>query len=163
VDERRRRILAAIMAGLTAMAATGCGSGGGNARPLQPADYDEDAVPEPAIDPANAGKIVGTITYRQRIAIPKGATIVVELFDISNPAAPTRISGNRFATESQVPIQFQLDYDRTRIDSARTYGVRARILVDRALWFVNDQPVPVLTRGNPSSIKILVRPASARE
>lgn len=163
MDERRRAILWAVMAGITVMAASGCGSDGGGSRQAQRFDYDEDAVPEPPIDPANAGKIVGTITYRQRIALPKGAIIAVELFDTSNPAAPTRIAGNRFATESQVPIHFQLDYDRTRIDSARPYGVRARILVDRALWFVNDRPVPVLTRGNPSSIKILVRPASVRE
>lgn len=164
MDERRRRILWVIMAGMTAMVATGCGSGGGGSRQPQRVDYgDADAVPEPAIDPANAGQIVGSITYRQRIALPKGAIIVVELFDVSSPTAPTRISGNRFATEGQVPIRFQLAYDRRRIDPARTYGVRARILVDRALWFVNDQPTPVLTRGNPSSIEILVRPASARE
>lgn len=163
MDERRLRILAVIMVGITALTAAGCGSGGDLRQPQRINYGDEDAVPEPAIDPANAGQIVGSIIYRQRIALPKGAIIAVDLFDISNLMAPTRISGNRFATEGQVPIRFQLTYDRSRIDSARTYGVRARILVDRALWFVSDQPVPVLTRGNPSSIDILVRPASARE
>lgn len=163
MDGRRRQVLWGIAGTLGVVLAAGCGSKDKGTQPPR-VDYgDEDAAPEAPIDPANAGQIVGTITYRQRIALPKGAIIAVDLFDISNPTAPTRISGYRFATEGQVPIRFQLGYDRGRIDSARTYGVRARILVDRALWFVSDQPVPVLTRGNPSSIEILVRPASARE
>ena len=39
----------------------------------------------------------------------------------------------------------------------------ARILVDRAAWFVTDRPVPVLTQGNPSSVNLVLRQASARE
>jgi hypothetical protein len=39
--------------------------------------------------------------------------------------------------------------------------VRAQILVDGALWFLNEQPEPVLTRGNPGGAQVFVRPAAA--
>ena len=164
MDGRRRQVLWRVAGMMMAVLAAGCGSGERGSQPAQRVDYgDEDVVAEAAIDSANAGLIVGSISYLQRIALPKGATIVVELFDVSNANAPSRVARSRFASETQVPIRFQLAYDRTRIDPARPYAVRARILVDRALWFVNDQPVPVLTRGNSSSVEILVRPASVRE
>jgi hypothetical protein len=40
------------------------------------------------------------------------------------------------------------------------YGVRARIVVDGTLWFIDYRPDPVLTRGDPGGAKVLVRPAA---
>lgn len=128
---------------------------------IDPANDELEA--DASVDPGNAAIIDGSVTYLQRIALPKGATVVVELFEISGATAATRIAHQRFTAETQVPIRFQLTYDRRRIDPARTYGLRARITVDGALWFVNDQPVLVLTRGNPASAQILLRRASASE
>lgn len=163
MDEGRRQMLRGITITLSGVAlATGC-AGGEKRSPATAIDLgDNDLSADAAIEPRNVAYIDGSITYLQRIAIPKGSTVLVELFDISadGPQA-TRIARQRFATDSQVPIRFQLGYDRTRIDPARAYGLRAQILVDDALWFVNDQPVPVLTRGNPTSVQILVRPAAA--
>jgi uncharacterized lipoprotein YbaY len=59
-----------------------------------------------------------------------------------------------------VPIRFDLPYASSRIVSGHSYGVRVRILVDGALWFVNEQPAPVLTRGNRGGAQIVVRPAA---
>lgn len=116
-----------------------------------------------AVDPASAGLITGTVSYRQRIALPKSATVVVELFDMSDAKAPARIARSGTAAGGQVPLRFQLTYDRGRIDPGRPYALQASILVDRAAWFVTDRPVPVLTQGNPSTVDILLRQASARE
>jgi uncharacterized lipoprotein YbaY len=60
-----------------------------------------------------------------------------------------------------MPIGFELPYDSALIVREHTYGVRARILVDGALWFINEQPEPVLTRGNSRGAQVLVRPAAA--
>lgn len=163
MDVGRRQMVWAIIAGVAA-AAAGCRSGNGPSSPVAPADYDEeDAVADAAVDPANAGLITGTITYRQRIALPKGATVAVELLDVSDAGAPARVARSGFATDGQVPFRFQLAYDRGRIDPGRAYALQARILVDRAAWFVTDRPVPVLTQGNPSSVNLVLRQASARE
>jgi uncharacterized lipoprotein YbaY len=109
------------------------------------------------------GMIDGSITYPERITLPKGAMIVVELFELSGDGGTSALVARRsFPAESQVPIPFRLDYDTSRVSSAGPYGIRARILVDGALWFVNHQPEPVLTRGNPSTVQIVVQPAPAR-
>lgn len=115
---------------------------------------------EVAIDPASTAYVDGSIVYRQRIAIPRGSTVVVEMLELAPSTRP--VAHQQFPVERQVPIPFQLAYDKGRVDPARSYGLRARILVDGALWFINEQPEPVLTRGNPSSVQIVVAPASAR-
>lgn len=165
MDRGRRQALWAILAGGAAVvAAAGCSSGGGRSAPIRPpGDDEEDAVADAVIDPASAGLITGTVTYRQRIALPKGAIVVAELFDMSDAAAPARIARSRTVADGQVPFRFQLSYDRSRIDPGRPYAVQARIVVDRAAWFVTDRPVPVLTQGNPSTVALLLRQASARE
>lgn len=159
----RRQMLRGITITIAGVAlAAGC-AGGEKQSPATPIDLgDNDLSADAVIEPRNVAYIDGSITYLQRIAIPKGSTVLVELFDISNGGSQaTRIARQRSTTDSQVPIRFQLAYDRTRIDPARSYGLRAQILVDDALWFVNDQPVPVLTLGNPSSVQISVHPATA--
>jgi putative lipoprotein len=152
----------AVTIGWVALTA-GCAGEEKKQSPAPAIDLDDnDLSADAAIEPGNVGYIDGSITYLQRIAIPKGSTVLVELFDISGGGTrATRISRQHFATDSQVPIRFQVAYDRTRIDPARSYGLRAQILVDDALWFVNDQPVPVLTRGNSTGVQIPVRPAAA--
>ena len=164
MDGRRRQALRVIVAGVTAAVAAGCRSNGSPSLPVRPSDYDEeDAGADAPLDPASAGLITGTVTYRQRIALPKGAVVVVELFDMADSRAPSRIARSGAAAQGQVPLRFQLSYDRGRIDPGRPYAVQARILVDRAAWFVTDRPVPVLTQGNPSTVEIVLRQASARE
>ena len=163
VDEWRRQMLRGIAVTIAGVGLTAGCAGEEKRSPPTAIDLgDDDMSADTAIDPGNVAYIDGSITYLQRIAIPKGSTVLVELFDISGGGSQaTRIARQRFATDSQVPVRFQLAYDRNRIDPARSYGLRARILVDGALWFVNDQPVPVLTRGNPTSVQIPVRPVSA--
>ena len=161
MDERRRNLawgpaLALLLATIT----PGCG--GEKQTPLSPTANVEavEEIADTPLDPHNEGTIDGSVTYLQRIALPRGAIVVVELFELSADGGNgTLVARHSFRAESQVPIRFQLGYDRSRISAARTYGVQVRILVDGALWFVNRQPEPVLTRGNPSSAQIIVQPA----
>jgi putative lipoprotein len=102
----------------------------------------------------------GTITYMQPMAIPRDAIVEVSLLDLSGGTSPVVIAEQRFRAARQVPIGFDLPYASSRIARGHVYGVRARILVDGALWFVNEQPALVLTGGHPSVAQILVRPAA---
>lgn len=153
--------LGLVAALLVATLAPSCGGGGKQTQPAPSTSIEAaEEIADIPVASGHEGMIDGSITYLQRIALPKGAMIIVELFELSSAGATAALVARRsFPAESQVPIPFRLDYDTSRISSTGTYGIRGRILVDGALWFVNNQPEPVLTRGNPSSVQIVVQPA----
>jgi putative lipoprotein len=56
--------------------------------------------------------VSGTVFYRERIALPPGAALTVQLADVSKADAPIDV----IATETrilstQVPVPFSLSYD----------------------------------------------------
>ena len=107
----------------------------------------------------NSARVTGTVTYRERIALPAKAVVHVELSDVSRLDAPAVVLSERDVTGAgQVPIPFELPYDEAAIDGRRAYAVRARINVDGRLIFKTETAVPVITRGNPTRIEIVLRP-----
>ena len=102
--------------------------------------------------------VSGTVTYRERIALTPGASLVVELRDVSlaDAAAPL-IARQTIANPGQVPINFKVAYSRDDIDSRHTYAIQARIIEsDGRLAFINDTAYDVITRGNPSRVDMLL-------
>ena len=106
--------------------------------------------------------VSGTVTYRQRIALPPNAEITVKLVDVSRQdvaatelAIHTIVSGG-----NQVPFPFTLTYDPAAIDQRNTYAVQAQIRVDGQLTFMSMQQYPVITRGNPTTVEVVVEPVS---
>lgn len=117
------------------------------------------ATPEPTALPALSGVLTGTVSYRQRIALPPNAVIDVQLQDVSLQDAPaTVIASARYSAESrQIPFPYELTYDPATIDASRTYAVAARITVDGKLRWINTQHYGVLTRGAPvTGVEIMV-------
>lgn len=106
---------------------------------------------------AQGAAITGTAAYRERIALPPGAVLEVELVDISRADAPAeRIAATRVEVQGQVPIAFTLPYDPARIRPERRYAVQARLTGDGMAWR-NDAIVPVLTHGAGNRAEILLR------
>ena len=102
--------------------------------------------------------VSGTVTYRERIALTPGATVEVALRDVSlaDAAAPL-IARQTISDPGQVPIKFEVEYNRDDIDSRNTYAVSARIVEsDDRLAFTNDTAYEVITRGNPSKVDMLL-------
>lgn len=101
----------------------------------------------------------GTLTYRERIALPPDAEIQVQLVDISRADAPaTVLSSVTFtANGGQVPFRFALPFDPAQIDERNTYAVQARITVDGELRFITTQVNAVITRGNPTTVEIMLQ------
>ena len=102
--------------------------------------------------------VSGTVTYRERIALTPGASLVVELRDVSlaDAAAPL-IARQTIANPGQVPIDFKVEYSRDDIDSRHTYAIQARIIEpDGRLAFINDTAYNVITRGNPGRVDMLL-------
>jgi len=146
-----------------------CGSSGDEpptAPPATIADGGTSATAEPGPAAATSGESVvsGTITYAQRISLPKDAVVDVRLYDVARTGSPAGlIAARRFAAGGQVPIRFELPYDSARLSDGGRYGIQARILVDGALWFINPDPVPIPGHGAPVGLNVRVRPASAKE
>lgn len=97
--------------------------------------------------------ITGTITYRERIALPANALVIVTLQDISLADAPaTVIAKHRFETGgTQVPFKFDLAFDPRKIKPHHTYSVSARIEVEGQLRFISDTVYPVITNRHQTS------------
>lgn len=95
------------------------------------------AVPE--LTNAAERTIAGQVTYRERIALPPDAVLVVELADLSLADAPAIvIARRRVAPAGQVPIKFEIGFDTKAIRKGRTYTLQARIMVGERLMFISD-------------------------
>jgi putative lipoprotein len=109
---------------------------------------------------ANANSLVsGTVAYRDRMAMPANALLTVQLQDVSLADVPAAVIAEQkieFAGK-QVPLPFELHYDRAKIDRSHTYSVSARITVDGQLKFLNTSAHRVITRGNPAQVNVMLQ------
>ncbi|MEQ1763775.1 MAG: YbaY family lipoprotein [Pyrinomonadaceae bacterium] len=104
--------------------------------------------------------VSGTVTYRQRSALPTSAILSVTIIDVSRADAPsTIIAEQRTPTAGkQVPFSFDLAYDKAKVQERNRYAVRAEIRDGDRLLFTTDTSVPVITQGNPRSVEINLVP-----
>ena len=111
------------------------------------------------------GVITGTVTYLQRMALPPDAVVDVQLRDVSLQDVPAKvIAESTIATaEKQVPIAFRIPFAIADINSAHIYAVGATITFGGNVMFSSTASYPVITRGAPTQIEIVVRPILAEE
>jgi heat shock protein HslJ len=108
--------------------------------------------------------IKGTVSFRERVALPPDTMLVVTLIDTTQVITFTPIVAETVirADGQQPPIVFELPIDRARIVREHFYGLRAAIRSGDRVLFETGGAAPVLTRGNPSVIDlVLVRAAAA--
>ena len=116
--------------------------------------------------PAKQGAVVGTVSYRQRMALPADAVVEVRLLDTSRTDVAATIIGEAIIPTqgAQVPIPYRIEYNPAAIDPSHTYSVRANINVGGKLLFSSPTTYPVLTRGagNEAAIEVyMILPAGA--
>lgn len=124
-------------------------------------------VPIGVSEPINSGILRGTVNYRQRIALPTDAEIKVKLIDVSSAQ---NISGDLIAEDKfpsngrQVPLSFELRFDKNQIRPNRTYVVEAEIYTGGKLAYKNEKEYAVLTQNNPATnVEIMLVGASDKE
>ena len=111
-------------------------------------------APEPA---AGTGKVSGTITYRERMALGPDATVEVELRDVSLQDAPSvAVAKVTITSPGQVPVSFEIEFDPSSIDDRATYAVRATINDRGQMLFTNTTAYDVITRGNPTHVDMVL-------
>jgi putative lipoprotein len=106
---------------------------------------------------ARAGVLSGDVFYRERVALPPNAVLEISLVDVTRPGGLGElVASMQVRPNRQVPIPFEIRYGDDDVDPRRSYAVRANILADGRLLFVNARPQRVLTHGHPSSVRILM-------
>ena len=104
----------------------------------------------------------GEITYRERIAVPPGAQLEVLLLDVSRADAPSEtIGGVTLSDIGQPPYPFEIAYRPEQIIESHTYVVQARLTHQGRLLFITDQAYPVITRGHPTEVQIVLKRVGA--
>ncbi len=151
--EIKNVLLAALGVSVILLALAACGS---NPAPTKPT-LDVTSVQSPD------ASVSGTVTYRERIALSPGAKLVVELWDVSYADGPAPLIARQTnSSPGQVPIEFDLKYNRDDIDSRNTYAINASIIEsDGRLAFINDTAYDVITHGNPTMVDmnlVMVQP-----
>ncbi|HEX8385326.1 MAG TPA: YbaY family lipoprotein [Rubricoccaceae bacterium] len=133
-----------------ALVATGCVPRPASS-PISPNTSTEPvSVPGVPAEAADASAVLnGTVTYRERIALPPGAVVHVRVEDVSLAGAPsTVLSEETIRPTQQVPLPFALPYNPAAVDVRHRYAVRAEIrdADGRLLW---TGAAPAFTHGAP--------------
>jgi uncharacterized lipoprotein YbaY len=105
--------------------------------------------------------VIGTVSYRERMALPNNAVVKVQIADVSKADAPGDVlAETTIETKgSQVPIPFEIPYEQGRVQEKASYSISARILVDGNLMFTTTSHFAVITRGNPMMANLVLQRA----
>lgn len=96
--------------------------------------------------------VTGSITYRERMALPPTAQVEIQLADVSLMDAPSKtIAQQSFTADGrQVPFAFSLTVDERKLDPRGRYSVSARISDGAGkLMFITDTHNGVTFDGRP--------------
>lgn len=106
----------------------------------------------------------GTVAYRERIALPPGALVEVQLVDVSRADAPSTLLGAvTVRPEGQVPVKWQLTYDDAMVSERGRFAVQAKITVQDRAMFRTTQVFPALTQDAPKKVDVMVNMMSEPE
>ena len=103
----------------------------------------------------------GTVSYRERIALPPGAIVEVKLLDVSLADAPARTIAETRASGARNPTRYVLRFDRAQIQPRRRYALQARILHRGQLLFINTSHHGIFDGGSEETDIRVERVAAA--
>lgn len=107
--------------------------------------------------------IAGSVTYRQRIALPADAVLIIRVQNVSRTGAPAlQLAEQRIELAGQqVPIAFSTTIDRDLIGKKSRITVSARIERRGKTLFVSDKSYPALADGQPQAIAMQLKQVSS--
>ena len=132
-----------LLLGTTVLALAACGSDA--PPPTQATSAEETTV----------SSIEGEVFYRERMMLPPGAEVEVQLQDISRADALASVMATVIQRpESGPPYPFAIEYDPGAIDPRMRYALRATISLGDKLLFTSTEYIDPFA-GNP--LKIMVQ------
>jgi len=109
------------------------------------------------IQSKSRSELSGTVTYMERMLLPRVADVRITLLEIADQSEPKVIVEQLIPTEGrQIPIPFKVSLTPGSINPEHSYAVKAEILIAGKVWFVTKKAIPVLTRGNPCEVHIVL-------
>lgn len=111
--------------------------------------------------PALSGYVSGSVAYRERIALPPDAKVIVSLEDVTRTGkSGSFVAQQTIRPSAQVPIPFSLRYIPAAIDRSHRYAITASILdvQDGVIW-TTEEPVAISFNEPEKPITILLQRA----
>ncbi|MGJ3257435.1 MAG: YbaY family lipoprotein [Alcanivorax sp.] len=111
----------------------------------------------------------GKVMYRERMAMPKGATLTVTLEDVSLADAPSTVIAEQHIDDpGQVPVPFTLRYASEAVvhDHPMAYAVRAEIrgADGQLLWLTTERHTAELgERASGEEITVMLQRVAAEQ
>ena len=107
---------------------------------------------------ANEASISGKALYFERMALPSNAVFEATLEDISLMDEPSIIVGEMMISPAgQIPIAFEIKFNKDDIKKTNNYSVRARITVDGKIRFMTDTANFVFKGKDDSKVKLIMK------
>jgi len=114
--------------------------------------------PSGANKEAAMGQIDGTVTYRERMMLPPGALVEVQLQDVSRAdALATVMATVKSVPETGPPYPFMIKYDPASIDSRMRYALRATISMGEKLMFTSTEYIDPFAGPQGEPVNIVVQ------
>jgi putative lipoprotein len=119
--------------------------------------------PDMGDDATSVARIEGSVIYRERIMLPPGVEVEVQLQDISRAdAGATVLSSVLLTPQGGPPYDFVIEYDPSTIDPRMRYALRATISSDERLLFTSTDYIDPF-KGNPVEIMVQRVPEAVRQ
>jgi len=101
--------------------------------------------------------VTGTVAYREKIAMPEDAVVIVKLQDTSLMDVAAVDMGTQVIDDpASVPVSYSVGFNQDDIIDNHTYTVRATITSGDQLLWTTDTAYPVITNGNPLTADLLL-------
>jgi putative lipoprotein len=89
-------------------------------------------------------RVSGTVTYRERIALPENAELTVQLVELIEDAVAGKVIAEQVVSPAgQIPVPFEIIYDPAELDAGPRVGLKARIAAEGTVLFENSPPMAV--------------------
>ncbi len=109
---------------------------------------------------ARDGLVRGSVTYRERMALPPNARLDVRIEDVSLADAPSEVIAERtIVVTHQVPIPFELKTDPASLQPGHSYALRATLSADGQALFVTTTRYPVFAPDWPDRVDMVLQRA----
>lgn len=108
--------------------------------------------------PALSGHLTGNVTYRERIALPPDARVIVSLEDVTRANRTGQfVAQQTMQPKTQVPIAFDLHYLPQSIAQDHRYAISATIIDGREqpLWASEPILVSFTDQDKPITIPVV--------
>lgn len=100
-------------------------------------------------------EIKGEAMYRERIALPADAKLIVQILDVSKMDAPAIVMAEHVNKGAKTPTPFSFTMGRDKFEAGHTYAVSARIMFGDKLLFISTQSYRIdLNSVEPMTIRL---------